>query len=501
MSNSLNNVAIVLNSYFGPFMTEFARLLHEQYNSRVHLYCKSDAEVEHYLNSESAALFDSVTNFMLFFPALRDEALDKDKELNIARDYESRMGTTYSKLSVSNRHVGKGYALGGFNHPRSFYSGADYLHMVHAYNVQLLFWENELINKKTDLVIADNKELAVISRMLNVPFRTMARARYKNLHYWELNEYREAKLVQDEFNEIRKDENEASSVTEHEKLPPYNAGKEIIKRNMQYSSFTKILKRIGYLCLRYTYWRIRKDEKARGYFLKDQVCSVFRQRRDILRMSSNETVTLEELERTPFIFYPLHTEPEQSLGQISPEYFYQLEAIAAISSNLPAGVKLVVKEVPMACGRRTDSFYEQILLHKNVDMLNLAIPGPEVIKRALGVITIAGTAGLEAALLGKPVISFGRHNPYNFLEHVMVVKDLADLPDMIMCMIKKEINHGQARVDANLYIQALKKVCFDMGKFDYHDLNSFSSKAPEEALKQLCRSLGIKTNVNKVAFD
>jgi hypothetical protein len=234
---------------------------------------------------------------------------------------------------------------------------------------------------------------------------------------------------------------------------------------------------------------VRGYEKARGYYVLDMIRMLFRQRRDMRRMMGPETGSLEDLAGVPFIYYPLHTEPEQSLGQISPEFFFQQAAIAALSRDLPAGVKLVVKDVPMGCGRRPDNFYDQILRLKNVVILNLAIPGPEVIKRALGVATIAGTGGLEAALLGKPVISFGRHNPYNFLPQVMVVKDLGELPVYVRKMVSGEVDANLALASAGRFIEAVRCASFDMGPFDYFDLGTFDPAAPAAAYRLLCESL------------
>ena len=489
MSDSLKSVAIVVNSYFGPFMMQLAQIIKNQHGCDVHLYCKSDILVTNYCSGPHAKLFASVSNFMRFPMALRDVGLNEAKEFEVARKYEERLGVTYNTLAVSNRHIGRGYALGGFHHPGSRYAEASYLQMVHAYNVQLEFWEKEFCDKGITLVLADNKEIALVASHMGVVYRSMARARYKNYHYWEEAETREAKSIQQAFQKIPpcqiKDEGQTKA------LPPYMAGREIIKRAMKRANRFNIYKRIGYLYLRQTWWLIRGYEKAKGYYINDQVKQLFRQRRDIQRMLGSETVGLEQLTDTPFVYYPLHTEPEQSLGQISPEFFFQLAAIAALSRDLPVGVKLAVKDVPMACGRRPDNFYDQLFRFKNVVVLNIAVPGPEAIKRAIGVATIAGTGGLEAALLAKPVISFGRHNPYNFLPHVEVNLDLGDLPRQIQWMVSGGFDQARARGDAKRFIEAIKRVSFDMGEFDYFDLESFPTEAPRCAYKLLLLSLTI----------
>lgn len=483
----LNGVAVVLNSYFGPFMMKLARILKERHASTLHLYCKSDVEVDHYRRGPDRELFADISNYMRFYPALRETGLDEAAELTAARDRERRFGITYNALSVSNRHVGRGYALGGFHHPRSHYAEASYLQMVHAYNVQLGFWEREFAENRTTLVLADNKEIAVVAHGLGIPYRTLARARYENLHYWEEAEYREAAPTRRAFERQAKttDGMQNSGVA----LPPYTAGKAMINRAMKRARLSTLARQAGAHVARNVYWRLKAYEKAKGYYLSHELRLLLRQRQDIRRMTGSETIGLDQLRGTPYVFYPLHTEPEQALGQVSPEFFFQLEAIAALARDLPVGIRLAVKEVPNACGRRPDNFYDQIMQLKNVVMVNLSVSGQDIIRDALGVATIAGTAGLEAALLGKPVISFGRHNPYNFLDHVFVVHDLAQLRPYLQRMVEGRVDAGQAAADAARYLAAMREVSFDMGNFDYITLERFSADAPLAAYHKLLAGL------------
>ncbi len=485
--SSLNSIAIVLNSYFGPFMTALAALLKEKHGSSIHLYVKSDILVNQYRSGPFAHLFDSVSNFMVLRPALRHKGLNEQSELLTARDWETRLGSTYNTLALANRHVGRGYALGGFNHPRSSYIKSSYLQMVHAYNVQLGYWEHEFTSKKTTLVLADNKEIACVARALGIPYRTMARSRYENLHYWEEAEYREAAPTWRAFS--RQAPSKCTLMLEEEAIPDYQCAKVFIKRAMRNMRWRTILYLVLQRIARRIYWLLRGYEKAREYYLSDEIVALLRQRRDIKRMMGQETCGLEALAGRPFFFYPLHTEPEQALGQISPEFFFQLEAIAIVSRDLPAGVTLAVKEVANACGRRPPTFYDQILSFKNVVMLNLDAPGADVVHHALGTVTIAGTAGLEAALLGKPVISFGRHNPYNGLDHVYVVRDTAEVSGVIRRIVDGDWDRDKARVDAARFLAAHREVSFDMGEFDYIHFDQFPADAPREAYERLVRGL------------
>ena len=64
-----------------------------------------------------------------------------------------------------------------------------------------------------------------------------------------------------------------------------------------------------------------------------------------------------------------------------------------IARDLPADVKLVVKEHIPALGRRPRDFYHQILELKNVYIADPSDNGIEYIKLSKGVSLITGTAG------------------------------------------------------------------------------------------------------------
>lgn len=486
-NHPLTTVGIFLTSYLGPFMMDLAAVLRRERGSTIHLYCKTEQQANHYRASEHAGTFASIQNFVHFWEALRAPDLDSSAEFFRARSWEAKLNVTINTLAVANRHVGLGYALGGFRHPRSRYGDSSYLQMVHAYNVQIGYLEHELRTKGITSVISDNKEVAMVCRYLGIPFRTMARSRWEGLHYWEEAEHREAKAWQRSFSQIPQacvDDDPAKVVLP----PPYVVGKVFIERAMRNANWTNVAKGMLHYFARHVYWVIKGYEKAKGYYLGEQLSRFVRQKRDIRRMVGSETTTLAKLAGTPFVFYPLHTEPEQALGQISPEFFFQLEAIAAVSRDLPAGVKLAVKEVPNACGRRPDNFYDQILRLKNVAMINLAEKGTEVIRESIGVVTIAGTAGLEAAAMGKPVISFGHHNPFNFLDHVWVVRDLTDLPALVQRMVNQNFDTDKARRDGLRLIEAIRMSSFDMGPFDYINLERFPSEASMAAYDKLLES-------------
>jgi hypothetical protein len=174
---------------------------------------------------------------------------------------------------------------------------------------------------------------------------------------------------------------------------------------------------------------------------------------------------------------------------MSPEYNSQLAAISSLVRDLPAGWLLAVKEHLSAIGPRTSDFYNQIRYFKQVRLLDVRERGVDCVKAAEAVATIAGSAGIEAAVAGKPVISFGRHNTFNFLPHVMVVKDEADLFKYISRIEENKIDLDKAGRDGARYLNSIIRASFDMKEFDWVNIEDLPKGAVSDAASNLLESL------------
>ena len=167
-----------------------------------------------------------------------------------------------------------------------------------------------------------------------------------------------------------------------------------------------------------------------------------------------------------FVFFPLQTEPETSLHSQSPEFSHQYHALRELALSLPAGYLLAVKEHKWAIGRRHWSFYENIAAIPNVVLVDIAVPGIDLVRQGRAVGTISGSAGHEAALMGKPVIRFGRHNPICQLDHVHVIKSVDDLKVIRKVLSPSREEAEKARIDGARYIKTLRQISFDLIKLN-----------------------------------
>ena len=87
---------------------------------------------------------------------------------------------------------------------------------------------------------------------------------------------------------------------------------------------------------------------------------------------------------------------------------------------------------------RNIEYYKEILALPNVEFIHPSISNEDVIKKCSLVVTITGTAGLEAALYEKPSIVLADVN-FQTLPSVYRIKNIETLPEKIKSMLQKKV--------------------------------------------------------------
>jgi hypothetical protein len=166
---------------------------------------------------------------------------------------------------------------------------------------------------------------------------------------------------------------------------------------------------------------------------------------------------LKKITDSNIIFFPLHLEPERTLLIDAPFFTNQLEVIYNIAKSLPIGYKLYVKEhsAMITRGWRSIDYYKELSKIPNVVLIHPSIPPDEILQKCSLVITITGTAGLDAAFYGKPSIVFG-NLLYSDLSSVISLKNINDLPFLIRNTIGKKIDLHEL----NKFIHLIEKNSF-----------------------------------------
>ena len=178
-------------------------------------------------------------------------------------------------------------------------------------------------------------------------------------------------------------------------------------------------------------------------------------------------ISLKEIDdKIPFVYYPLHVEPERVLSIAAPFFTNQTEVITHIAKSLPVDFLLYVKEHPdmRMEGWRKISQYKAISKLPNVRLLNTSVLNDEILMNCSLVITIAGTAGLEAAFYNKPSIVFS-DVIYSKLSSVHKVTNIEELPQIIQLALRQKVNLD----DLNDYVDLIEKNSF---VFDMADMQT-----------------------------
>ncbi|MDD4901330.1 MAG: hypothetical protein PHS62_04510 [Patescibacteria group bacterium] len=164
-----------------------------------------------------------------------------------------------------------------------------------------------------------------------------------------------------------------------------------------------------------------------------------------------------------YAFYPLQLEPEVTTLLLAPFFIDQLWLIKQIAASLPLNFKLYVKEHPSMFGYRRNSFYKELKKIPNVKLVPSSQESFDLIKNAQIILTITGTAGWEALMLKKPVITFGDIF-YNDLPMVKRCQAIAELP----YLIKQQLENFHYRED--ILINFLAALCAESVDVDLAQL-------------------------------
>ena len=197
---------------------------------------------------------------------------------------------------------------------------------------------------------------------------------------------------------------------------------------------------------------------------------IFRHSRELVKATNR--ALREEAEhcqegdiKEPYVFFPLHFQPETSTS-IKGRHFYTLrEAVAFVASALPPSWRLVVKEHPHQFRRllkRVPGFYSQIAAIPNVTLVSHHHVNDTLISGAQAVVCVSHSSiTAHAALTGKPVISLGDSH-LRELPNYFCVRSTSDLHSAI-----QEISTGLPSLqnqDVERFIHSLEIATFE-GEF------------------------------------
>ncbi|MDB2329281.1 hypothetical protein [Candidatus Arcticimaribacter forsetii] len=130
----------------------------------------------------------------------------------------------------------------------------------------------------------------------------------------------------------------------------------------------------------------------------------------IKRLRSKKYFDIKSMDQLPdkFIFFPLQYTPESSINIPNPFFVDQKRLIDLVRFNMPDDYLLLLKENPSMFGRREPNFYKQTSRKSGVRLVNSNLNTFDLMSKADLVVSVSGTACLEAFIIRKPSIVFGK---------------------------------------------------------------------------------------------
>lgn len=186
----------------------------------------------------------------------------------------------------------------------------------------------------------------------------------------------------------------------------------------------------------------------------------------------------------PFIFVPLHYQPEATTSPMSGVFVEQLLMVQQLHAALPANWKLYVKEYSgQEAQGRSMEFYKDLAAISSVRFISTDVPSFDLIRSCKAVSTGTGSAGWEALFRGKPVLLFG-HCYYQYAPGVFRVSSAAECQNAM-----QSIQSGAVPIldDMRVFLKAMEEECV-LG-FNEPLFAKISKITPEQNARHLAKAI------------
>jgi hypothetical protein len=130
--------------------------------------------------------------------------------------------------------------------------------------------------------------------------------------------------------------------------------------------------------------------------------------REPVRRAAARAVYRSPAADRPFVYFPLHVAGDFKIKRLLPQYADQAAVVEQVADALTSGYDLVLKEHPLSVGRNSIGSLRRLTRKVNVRLAPASTSSHDLIQAAEAVVVIGSTAGFEALLYEKPVLTLGR---------------------------------------------------------------------------------------------
>lgn len=216
------------------------------------------------------------------------------------------------------------------------------------------------------------------------------------------------------------------------------------------------------------------------YPLHFLVREYFRKRTNLLLLPKHWFV--DKPPREPYLFFGFHMQPESSIDVWAPFYADQFNVVEAIARAAPPSHQILIKLHKSDADNYSRHHLDRLRRLPGVRLVSPFVSSRVFIENAALALTIHGHIGLEAALLGRPVLVFG-DSRMTELPSVTRVGRVTDLPAQIRSKL------SEAPPTREAIIQGFMKFLSNYAPGCSSDWNRIPPASEIEALAKQFRAL------------
>ncbi len=481
-------ILIIVNNVHKWLWKPLGESLVKNYGAEIHLVTANQSLFEYYQNNLNQ--FKHKIN-ILRIPNVYDYIVEKKLQGTVSfkklKYFESYYKCNLTKKIIfADRQSGYNYFISAPNHAISkIAKNFNYNNRLNAIIFGFELWQKQLDKINPNLIIKaggmfslDVSPLKFIAKKRNIPVRILTVGRIEDLYYWatddigtmpsnlakKIKNFKKIKLNQQDKNKPIKRKSDLSN--------------KMINTGLRTTSISNIC---GYIIKKIRsdlvsfYKNKQKFKQGIPFMINTKYLFNGIINQTYNDLYSKKTFLKKSLENK--VFFPLQQVPEYTSLNLSWAHD-QLNLILECALSLPIEYKLIVKEHYFAMNVRNLKFYRFINRLPNVELVHPTVSGKYLSENCAMVIAISSSALYEAALFGKPVLTFQDYNHLSDLPHVFKASSAKDI-EKISEILKKYKSRKEvllAKVNATKMQKALKKNLFSLkGNLGYIDLHNISA--------------------------
>ena len=154
--------------------------------------------------------------------------------------------------------------------------------------------------------------------------------------------------------------------------------------------------------------------------------------------------------KKPYFYFPLPEEIEYFTHSLTKDFNNIYAIIIQLSSSIPSGYNLLVKEHTPNIGTKPYLYYKNLLKRPNIKIVDYKVSSSKLINKSEAIVTTAGTVALEAAEAKKKALIFANNVEYMHLDNIIKVDNINNLKKFVKLALTPMTEKERKNLDKQL---------------------------------------------------